>query len=143
MSAIKKSVSMPDKLWEKLEERAKGLGYSTISAYLQYLVREDTMRQSAHVRGLEMRDVTSSSTEHPPTGQTISKYPPFQKADGPDAVSSSRDNTSSTAEEQSHDHSKPIKGWVAPKAQGKAAAKPKQSGQSGASDHRSKHSPAK
>ena len=50
MSAIKKSVSMPLELWEKMQARRKSLGYANPSAYLQWLVMEDLATKKAHIR---------------------------------------------------------------------------------------------
>jgi hypothetical protein len=54
MSAIKKSISIDDQLWARMLERKAALGYSTPSAYIQQLVRDDLLRQGAHIRGVEM-----------------------------------------------------------------------------------------
>ena len=66
MGAIKKSISMPEDLWQRMEQRLLLLGYSNPSAYLQQLVRDDIIRQGAHVRGLEhslMHDAPPTTAE--------------------------------------------------------------------------------
>jgi len=49
VSAVKKSVSLPATLLAQAEERLKNLGYSSLSAYLQHLVRDDVNTRPAHV----------------------------------------------------------------------------------------------
>ena len=45
--AIKKSVSMPEILFDDAERRRRDLRLSTMSDYFQYLVRRDTERDSS------------------------------------------------------------------------------------------------
>lgn len=45
--AVKKSVSMPEILFDEAERRRHELRLSTMSDYFQHLVRRDTERQSA------------------------------------------------------------------------------------------------
>lgn len=53
MSATKKSISLPVEMWDKAAMRARSLGYSKMSQYLQYLVRQDLLTQGDHVRVAE------------------------------------------------------------------------------------------
>ena len=70
LSAIKKSISMPEDLWERADARRRNLGYNTMSAYLQYLVREDLITLKPHTRSLE-----APSKGRQRTGTASARYP--------------------------------------------------------------------
>lgn len=83
MSAIKKSISMPEDIWERADIRRKELGYTTMSAYLQHLARQDLMQQGEHVRRVEKEGEhryamnETSSAPHPLSTEAIASavYP--------------------------------------------------------------------
>lgn len=50
MAAEKRSVSAPDDLFAQADARAKELGYSNFSQYIQYLIRKDTLEKGSHIR---------------------------------------------------------------------------------------------
>ncbi len=62
MSAIKKSISMPEEMLSAAEDRAQRLGYPTLSQYLQHLIRQDLLHRGDHVRLQEAPPASSGAT---------------------------------------------------------------------------------
>jgi Arc/MetJ-type ribon-helix-helix transcriptional regulator len=50
---MKRSISLPESLYAKMLTRMKELGYRSESAYLQHLVREDSIRSGPLIRHQE------------------------------------------------------------------------------------------
>lgn len=90
MSAIKKSVSFPEELYNAGVERQKELNYPTFSDYLQHLIRIDMQQTAAELETgqvLELRDQISqiSATLNKMTARKPVKYTktkPAQKITG-------------------------------------------------------------
>jgi hypothetical protein len=51
--AVKKSVSMPTSLYERMLKRMETLGFHSESAYLQFLTRNDVVRQDNAIIAVE------------------------------------------------------------------------------------------
>jgi metal-responsive CopG/Arc/MetJ family transcriptional regulator len=51
MSAVKISVSIPDKLLKQMEDRQQELGYPNFSHYVQAIAYLDVQERPSHIRG--------------------------------------------------------------------------------------------
>jgi len=72
------SISMPQTLFERAQQRQLELGYGTFSDYIQALIRADALTGAAHVREPVTPYRTSTSSEPTPPTPTLS---PMERAD--------------------------------------------------------------
>lgn len=67
MSAVRKSISIPEELWARAETRRIALRYPSMSAYLQELIYQDIASGDAHIREAGSSHVLNE----PPPGKGV------------------------------------------------------------------------